>query len=956
MKVFKKILKYFLIFIIVLIGLLIATPFIFKDKIIEKVKTEVNKQVDAKVDFGEFSLSIFSDFPNLSFDIKNVCVVGKGEFENDTLAFLPDLHTVLNLMSVFGDEIKIREIGLEKPIINLLVTKEGKANWDIAISDTTQTETVDTTTSSFKLSLKKLELTDANILYDDKSMAMTTDIKNLDFLLRGDLSDASTELDILAVIDSLTFGYEGMNYLEKSSVTFKAGIDADLANSVYKFKENKLTINQLDLAFDGSISMPTDDIGIDLKMSSPQTEFKNILSMVPAIFMSGFENIKTSGTFGFDGTINGTYGEKSMPGFDFNFKIDNGYFKYPDLPTDVKNINVAAHIANKDGNEDNTIIDISKFHVDMGANPVDMKLLVTTPVSDPNLEGWLKGRIDLNTVNTFYPMEGTKMSGTINSDITFNGKMSQIEQEKYEDFKAEGKITCSRINYESGTDKIRVDSAYMEVSPKYFDLKNLTAIMGESDFNMNGKIENFMAYAFRDELLKGNFNFKSNFINVNQFMGNETETASSTPAAEDTSSMSVIEIPKNIDFTLTTSIGRLLYDKLDITAMQGEVVISGGKLNMNNVKMNMLDGSLAMNGYYSTEKSDPAVKFDFNINDFDIKKSFDAFNTVQKLVPMAEKCNGKFGMSLSFESLLSQTMEPIMNTLNGIGVLNTKNIVVTNSVLEKVAEALKKDNFKSMKLDKAVVKFTIKDGNIEVEPFTTMVDRSEVTFGGSQSLDQILKYNLSYKIPSKDLGNAANDIFKNMSGAASQAGIEIKVPEFITINGNILGTLLKPELKLDMKQQATNAVDNIKEQVTDKINEEVDKAKAEAIKKAREQADKLNKEAETRAAQIVAAAEQTAKQVNSNAKIAADKVKSEGDVAAQKVMDAAKGKGPIADAAAKKSAEKIKKEAAQKATDLENTAANEAANGVNKAKQESDNIKKTAKAQGDKLIEDASKQ
>lgn len=954
MKAFRKALKIFVIVLIILICAVVAIPFVFKGKIIEMVKTEVNKQLNAKVDFGEFSLSIFSTFPNLQFEIENVSVIGKDEFENDTLAFLPDFKTELNLMSVFSDEIKIREIILNKPIINLLVTKEGKANWDIMLpSDTTLTEETDTSSTPFKLALKNLELNNATLLYDDKEMDMSAYLENMIFKLEGDLTDASTKLDISMLIDSLTFKYEGMEYMKKTKVDFKAGIDADLENSVYTFNENSLKLNLVEFNFDGNVKMPADDIGIEMTINSPKTEFKELLSLVPAVYMTDFDGIKTSGTFAFNGSINGTYGEKSMPGFDFTFKVNNAYLKYPDLPSDVKNINIDTKVSNKDGVEDNTIINIAAFHVEMGGNPVDMKLLVTTPVSDPALDGWLKGKIDLATVSSFYPMEGTKMSGVINSDVEFNGRMSQIEQEKYEDFKAMGKISCSGIVYDDGVDKIAVDTAWMEVTPRYFDLKTLQAVMGESDFKMDGKIENFMAYAFRDELLKGRFNLKSNYLNVNQFMSDEE---SAEAAVEDTAALTAFEVPKNIDFTLTTSISKILYDKLEITAMQGEVVISGGKVNMNNVTMNMLDGKMGMNGHYASTGTNPDVKFDLKIQDFDIKKSFDAFNTVQKIAPMAEKCTGKFGMSISFTSLLDNTMEPIMNTLNGEGNINTKNIVIANiSVLEKAGEFLKKDQFKTMKLENAVVNFKIVDGNIEVEPFTTKVDQSEITFGGKQSIDQILNYDLIYKIPSSALGDKANDLFKSMSATAGMTGIDVKMPETITVNGKILGTLLNPELKLDLKQQAGNVVNDIKEQVKDKINEEVDKAKQEAIKKAREQADKLYKEAETRAAQVVAAAEKSAEQIKSTAKTAADKVRSEGETQAQNVIKSAKGKGPIAEAAAKKSAETIRSEADKKASQLESNATAEANNVVSNAKQEAENIKKKAKEEGDKLIATASK-
>ena len=56
----KKILKITGITLLVLIVALIALPFLFKDKLVKMAKEEANKNLNAKVDFGNFDLSIIS--------------------------------------------------------------------------------------------------------------------------------------------------------------------------------------------------------------------------------------------------------------------------------------------------------------------------------------------------------------------------------------------------------------------------------------------------------------------------------------------------------------------------------------------------------------------------------------------------------------------------------------------------------------------------------------------------------------------------------------------------------------------------------------------------------------------------------------------------------------------------------------------------------------------------------
>ena len=62
----KKILKGLGIVLGLFVIIGIAIPFFFKDKVIGIIKDTANKELNAKLDFKDVSLSVFRDFPNLS--------------------------------------------------------------------------------------------------------------------------------------------------------------------------------------------------------------------------------------------------------------------------------------------------------------------------------------------------------------------------------------------------------------------------------------------------------------------------------------------------------------------------------------------------------------------------------------------------------------------------------------------------------------------------------------------------------------------------------------------------------------------------------------------------------------------------------------------------------------------------------------------------------------------------
>src|SRR5665213_3356837 len=157
----KKILKIAGIIILSLIIIAFLLPVLFKGKIMEIAKKEINKNVNANVDFKDVNISLFRHFPHVAVGLENLMVIGTGDFSKDTLITSKQIDVAMNLMSFFGNsEMKIYSITIDKPRVHAIVNKEGKANWDNTKSDTASTQEKE---SDFKLSLKKYAINDGYI-------------------------------------------------------------------------------------------------------------------------------------------------------------------------------------------------------------------------------------------------------------------------------------------------------------------------------------------------------------------------------------------------------------------------------------------------------------------------------------------------------------------------------------------------------------------------------------------------------------------------------------------------------------------------------------------------------------------------------------------------------------------------------------------------------------------------
>src|SRR5688572_28810750 len=216
MRILKKALKITGITILVLIALAFTVPVVFKKQITGLVKREINKSIDAKVDFDDVSLSLFRRFPKVSISIEELSVVGIKKFASDTLLYTKKADFSANLFSVIkGEDIKIFGLFLESSRIHALVDKDGNANWDIAKTDSgTSTDIVsDTAASVFKMSLKKYEITNGYMLYRDESTDTYAELIDINHNGTGDFTQDIFTLNTTTKAGSASFTQAAIPWL-----------------------------------------------------------------------------------------------------------------------------------------------------------------------------------------------------------------------------------------------------------------------------------------------------------------------------------------------------------------------------------------------------------------------------------------------------------------------------------------------------------------------------------------------------------------------------------------------------------------------------------------------------------------------------------------------------------------------------------------------------------------------
>lgn len=818
--------------LLLLVVLLITIPVFFKPALIDASKSALNKQINAKVEFQEFKISMFRNFPNVTIELQKVYVTGKDEFESDTLLTVENARAKMSLISLFKKtERRIEEINLLQPKLNLIVGKTGNVNWEITAEpekkpNVTPEILKEKVEQPFSLQLEKIRIINGTFIYDDREIDMLQAFNNLNLNVKGEMYGSSTELMVEGKVDSYSLEYKGVKYIPEISLETITKLNVDYEKMDISIIENELLVNRLPMEVTGLIQIPSDSTFFDLTLKTKDSDFGNFLALIPPGYEDYLKKIRTTGSASISGTVKGLYFEENYPAIDLKIDVANGNFKYADLPEEIKNIRADISLKKPQGDLDLTEVKIKNAHFEIKNYPVDLTLLLKNLVSNPYFDGAFVGTLNFDQLKEALPLDSVNISGTIDANLFVKGNYSSVENEQYELIKSDGIVLLDNFLYDSPalTQKILVPSGKLDFSPQYVNLSQLNMKVGQSDFNLSGKVYNYLNYIFKDGTLQGDLQLVSSFVNFNELVRLQVKEKSAAnvnqkptvQAVNSSNSVSaeklVFDVSKNIDFTFRSNIDRAIFDRLPITGITGLITAKNGKLILNGMNMNLLDGELKLSGSYENNpQNHPFFDFGLDVVKFDIPMAYQSLSGFQRMMPVGAQSQGKISSSMKMKGQLTESFVIIPTSVDGTGIFATENLKIIDSpVFNQLKGILLTEKLKNVDIEDFKANFIIENGNIDLKPFKTKVAGQETTVFAKLSADNLLDMRLDFKVNRDAFGT---DIQNILSAIPGNQKITV-LPAGVAISGPVGD----PDVKVDLSETRKVITSAAKDGLQDSLN------------------------------------------------------------------------------------------------------------------------------------------
>ncbi|MGV3695673.1 hypothetical protein [Flavobacterium sp.] len=471
----------------------------------------------------------------------------------------------------------------------------------------------------------------------------------------------------------------------------------------------------------------------------------------------GLQNMDLRGRLDMDIRANGVYDKKNnrIPVTNGRISLKNGFVKTSYYPNPIKNINVLASISDNQGTLRDLKINIAPASLEFEGKPIFVNAKLEN-FDNINYDIKAKGELDVARIYKVFSRKGKDLQGYVYADVAFKGSQNDAVKGNYKNLHNSGKMILRNIKTTSEylPKPFVIREGTFIFNQDKMNFNDFAATYGQSDFRMNGYMQNVIDFALMDKaVLKGVFSVQSAFLNCDEFMSAAQEETKTDPNHEDKTAKQaetgVIVIPANFDLQLLAKADKVNFQDLTLEKLNGNLIINKGKLMLRNSTVDIIGSHVKTDVAYESETPNRA-HFDFRINakDFDVKRAYKEVKLFREMASAAESAEGIISLDYQVAGKLDGNMGPIYPSLVGGGTLSVKNVRMKGfKMFGAVSKSTGKEAIKNPDLSKVDIKTTIKNNIINIERFKFKVAGFRPRIEGQTSFDGKLNIKMRLGLP-----------------------------------------------------------------------------------------------------------------------------------------------------------------------------------------------------------------
>lgn len=451
--------------VVILAVIAVAINFVFTSEKLTPVVLQVaNRSLNAKLDMRSVDLTFFSSFPRFGLRLTDGSLVSKAMRDTmwqktDSLVSFKKCVVVINPIDYLKDKkINLYYVGLEDATLYAYKGRDGVANWDIALADTTaatveDTVRQDTAMAISEININRVRLKRTNVTFDDRQTRVYANLKNANLNLRASLKKGHSVMTLKFDNENILFWQDGQLLANKIATEVETNIDLNRATRTLTLKDARLSVNGVELDVKGTVRRDTlrRALDTDLAFGLHAPSLETVLHMIPESILKK-EEVEAQGNVTVAGTVKGLYGKDQMPVSTLKVTIKDASAKYKRMPYGIDNFEADFYAYVDLMRHTSSYADLKIFRFRGAHTEILADAKIQDLLGDPDITFNTKSTVDMTALAQTFPLQkGVAIEGKLDADLKLHCRLSSLKKQDLGRVRAGGKLNMKGLALRDST-------------------------------------------------------------------------------------------------------------------------------------------------------------------------------------------------------------------------------------------------------------------------------------------------------------------------------------------------------------------------------------------------------------------------------------------------------------------------------------------------------------------------
>lgn len=815
----KRFLKYTSIVLGSLMVLIVGLGYFFvisyEKEIIHSVVTELNREIETKVDVKDIQFTIFRHFPMATVEFKDVLIHSPKSFlkanpKQDTLVWAKNIYLEFNIWDVYQANYILKQLQLKDAIVKMYIDRKGEDNFHFTKPSN------DSLSTKFSIDLSKVILTRVDYQFNNAILSSQFKLFANKFALKGNLSDDEFGLTTSGSLKLNKIEINKINYLMHPETSLN--IDLLVNNSKVEIKKGSLRFGDEYLNLKGSYWFDNQSF-IDIEASSNQMTFQNIFEQMPKDYRSAIENYQVDGKIAFEMLIKGEISKNHSPNIEINAFVNEAEILNTNNQIPLKQLSFNARFVSA-----RSLFELRGLRAQLYESFIKGQFTVQDFVH-PKMSSNFQIESDLKEIKQFFEFDSLQnFQGKLKADLRLSGQMQSPNNLTKADIRTF--VTSGTIQVEDALveflDKQKRNfhhlNANLQLDNNNFMIENLDVRFGQSKANIKGKAYNVLAFMLLDdERLNVNGSVYCDTLYLEDILNQEYKI-DGTPIETE---IDTFIYPQNIATRLQFEVGHLVYKKFTADQVYAQFYMDETHTKIEDFRMNTSGGKATGQAYITplpNKNYDLALSSNFQNIDID-KIMFQLDNFGQTAIDYTN-LKGKLNAITQMKASINPDFTIQKESLTAISNFNILNGELNHyKPLYKLSKFVDLKALENIKFEKLENTLEIKNNQIHFPKMAIQSSALDLNASGDHNFSNEYTYRINLLL-SDVLGKKAKE---NNRGNDEFSFIEDdgtgKTSLFLVIEGNGDDMKIRYDTK-SVKEHIKEGIQEEKSNLKTLLNEE----------------------------------------------------------------------------------------------------------------------------------------